>query len=264
MHSEHYPHPEFGWLSPTARLRRELRTAFFSALFGIGIGAAAMVALNGNGSTDDAPVSRGVNAGAVAAIMEEPPDGVPGNNSLQAGRVEDEVNRGQTSKPDGSSAGANSKNRKTNTITTCGGNKAACLKMPLPAARPRGMRVPANDALAIARVPLGRSDASAGMTSAAPSASSERVPEPSTAGPSQQPNAEDAAADRPDSNRLSHKEPDTTARSQNRQRREAANHREDRAAYSIGRGYDRLVGQAGRAYANDRSYAQKGFWDWSD
>jgi len=33
---------------------------------------------------------------------------------------------------------------------------------------------------------------------------------------------------------------------------------------SIGRGYDRLVGQAGRAYANDRSYAQKGFWDWSD
>jgi hypothetical protein len=33
MHSEHYPHPEFGWLSPTARLRRELRTAFFSALF---------------------------------------------------------------------------------------------------------------------------------------------------------------------------------------------------------------------------------------
>jgi hypothetical protein len=49
MHSEHYPHPEFGWLSPTARLRRELRTAFFSALFGIGIGAAAMVALNGNG-----------------------------------------------------------------------------------------------------------------------------------------------------------------------------------------------------------------------
>jgi hypothetical protein len=22
MHSEHYPHPEFGWLSPTPRLRR--------------------------------------------------------------------------------------------------------------------------------------------------------------------------------------------------------------------------------------------------
>jgi hypothetical protein len=160
MHSDHYLHPEFGFLSPTPRLRRELRTAFFSALFGIGIGAAAMIALNGNDNTD-APVRRGVNAGAVAAsaITEEPPEGVPGDNSLQAGRVEDEVNSGQTSKPDGSSADANSKNRKTNATTTCDGNKAACLNMPLPAAKPRGMRVPANDALAIARVPprsLGR------------------------------------------------------------------------------------------------------------
>src|SRR4030095_6101329 len=99
MHSDHYLHPEFGCLSPTPRLRRELRTAFFSVLFGIGIGAAAMIALNGNNNnTDDAAVPRGVNAGAVAAsaIREEPPDAVPGGNSLQAGRVEDEVNRGQT------------------------------------------------------------------------------------------------------------------------------------------------------------------------
>jgi hypothetical protein len=43
-------HPEFGFLSPTPRLRRELRMAFFSVLFGIGIGAAAMIALNGNNS----------------------------------------------------------------------------------------------------------------------------------------------------------------------------------------------------------------------
>jgi hypothetical protein len=50
MHSDHYLHPEFGCLSPTPRLQRELRTAFFSVLFGIGIGAAAMIALNGNNS----------------------------------------------------------------------------------------------------------------------------------------------------------------------------------------------------------------------
>ena len=126
------------------------------------------------------------------------------------------------------------------------------------------MRVPANDALAIARVPLGRSDASAGMTSAAPSASSERVPEHSTAGPSQQRNAEHAAADRPDSNLLAHKKPHRTARSQNRPRQEAPNYREDRAAYWNGRGYDRPVGELGRAYAHDRPYGQKGFWAWSD
>jgi hypothetical protein len=132
-------------------LRRELRTAFFSVLFGIGIGAAAMIALNGNHNTDDAPVPRGVNSGAAAAsAIMEPPDAVPGHNSLQAARVEDQVNRGQVSKPDESSADANSKNRKINATTTCEGNEAACLNIPLPAAKPRGMRVPAaNDALAI-------------------------------------------------------------------------------------------------------------------
>ena len=264
MHSDHYLHPEFGCLSPTPRLRRELRTAFFSVLFGIGIGAAAMIALNGSNNTDDAAAPRGVNAGAVAAsaIREEPPDAVPGGNSLQAGRVEDEVNRGQTSKPDGFAADANSKNR-TNATTTCGGNKAACPNIPLPAAKPRGMRVPAaNDALAIARVPLGRSDASAWMTP--PSASSERVPERSTTGPSQQRNAEDAAADQPDSKRLSHQKPHKTVRSHNRPQQEGPNYREDRAAYWNGRGYDRPVGDLGRAYTHDRSYGVKGFWAWSD
>jgi hypothetical protein len=183
---------------------------------------------------------------------------VPGGNSLQAGRVEDEVNRGQTSKPDGFAADANSKNR-TNATTTCEGNKAACPNIPLPAAKPRGMRVPAaNDALTIARVPLGRSDASAWMTP--PSASSERVPERSTTGPSQQRNAEDAAADGPASNLVTPRKPHKTARSQTRPRQEAPNYREERAAYWNGRGYDRPVGDLGRA----RSYGVKGFWAWSD
>src|SRR5438445_7997798 len=125
MRSDHYLHPEFGCLSPTPRLRRELRTAFFSVLFGIGIGAAAIIALNGK-NTDDAPVPRGVNSGAAAAsAIVEPPDAVPGHNSLQAARVEDEVKRGQA-------------NRKINATTTCEGNEAACLNVPLPAAKPRG------------------------------------------------------------------------------------------------------------------------------
>jgi hypothetical protein len=48
MHWERYVHPEFGFLSPTPRLRRDLRTALLSLLFGIGIGATAMIALSGN------------------------------------------------------------------------------------------------------------------------------------------------------------------------------------------------------------------------
>jgi hypothetical protein len=256
MNSDRYVHPEFGFFSPTPRLRRELRTAFLSVLFGIGIGAAAVIALNGN---NDSPVPRGVNSGAVGASakMEE----VPGYNSLQAGRVEDEVNRRHTSKPDGSSADDNSKNPKTGPATTCEGNKAPCLN--IPAAKPRRMRVPsANDALAVARVPLGRSDASAWTTP--PSVSSERAPERSPAGPSQQRNAQDAPVDRPDSKRLSHQKPHKAVRSQNRPRQEAPNYREERAAYWNGRGYDRPVGDLGRAYARDRSYGQKGFWAWSD
>ena len=127
MHSDYYAHPEFGFLSPTPRLRRELRTAFFSVLFGIGIGAAAMIALSGNNSSDDAPL--------------------------------------HTSKPDGSTPEANSENHKTNATTTCDVNNSACLNVPSAAGKPRGMPMPAaNDALAIGRAPLGRPDASAGMT----------------------------------------------------------------------------------------------------
>jgi hypothetical protein len=52
MHWERYVHPEFGFLSPTPRLRRDLRTALLSLLFGIGIGATAMIALSGNNKGD--------------------------------------------------------------------------------------------------------------------------------------------------------------------------------------------------------------------
>jgi hypothetical protein len=61
MRSDRYFHPEFGLLSPTPRLRRELRMAFFSVLIGIAIGAAAVIALRGNETTSDARVS-GVSA----------------------------------------------------------------------------------------------------------------------------------------------------------------------------------------------------------
>jgi hypothetical protein len=195
---------------------------------------------------------------------EEPPGAVAGYNTLQTARTEDELNNDHINKPDGSTADANSKNGKPNP-TTCEGNNLSCLDVPPVAGKLRGMRMhTANDALAIGRVPLGHSDASAGMTSAALSEGSERAPEnTTTSGRPQQRNADDAAAtpNRADSNRLSHKKPYKTARSQNPSRQGAPN--EDRAAYWVGRGYDRPVGELGRTFAHDRSYGQKGFWDWS-
>jgi len=102
MHSDRYVHPEFGFLSPTPRLRRELRTAFFSALFGIGIGAAAVIAFNGNNNADDARVSHGMGSASVKS--EQPTETVLGDNSPQAARIENEVDIDPTRKPDGSMA----------------------------------------------------------------------------------------------------------------------------------------------------------------
>jgi hypothetical protein len=256
MHSDYYAHPEFGLLSPTARFRRELRTAFFSVLFGIGIGAAAVIALSGNNSSDDAPLT---HAGSSGSVMSEQPTelGLSYNGPQAPGIDEKELNKEHTSKPDGSTPEANSENHKTNATTTCDGNKSACLNVPSAAGKPRGMRMPAaNDALAIGRAPLGRPDASAGMTSMAPSESSERALEQSTVGRS-----EEASADHRSSDRLMDKRTHKSARSRPRER--AANYRDDRGASRIGGGHDRPGGELDRAYAIDGSYGPKGFWDWS-
>jgi hypothetical protein len=243
MRSDRYVHPEFGLLSPTPRLRHELRMAFFSVLFGIGVGAAAVIALTGNKTADDARVS-GVSSASV--ISEQPTEPLVGNE------VKD-----HTSESDGTKAQVNSENRKPNAATTCEGNNLSCSTILPHASKPRTMRTPAgNDALAIGRAPLGRPDASAGMTLMAPSESSERALEQSTVGRS-----EEASADLRSPDRLMDKKIHKSARSRPRER--AANYRDDRGASRIGRGYDRPGGELDRAYAIDRSYGPKGFWDWS-
>jgi hypothetical protein len=115
MHSERYVHPEFGFLSPTPRLRRDLRTAFLSLLFGIGIGAAAVIALSGNNNGDDTWGSHGGSTASV--ISEEPTEAMLGDNSPQAAGIEKSVNKHHTNKPNGSTTEANSENRKTNATT---------------------------------------------------------------------------------------------------------------------------------------------------
>jgi hypothetical protein len=249
MRSDGYVHPEFGLLSPTPRLRRELRMAFFSVLFGIGIGASAVIALSGNKTADDARVPHEVGSDSV--ISEDRTEPVLGSNRPQAAGIEKELNKDHTSKQDGPIADANSENHKTNS-TTCEGNNASCGNIVPGAKKPRAMRMPAaNDALGIGRAPLGRLDGSTGITSVAPSATPEADP---TAGRS-----EDGAADRISSNQKHHK----IARDQNRARQDAASYRDRRRASRIGRGYNRPAGELDRAYALDRSYGSRGFWDWS-
>jgi hypothetical protein len=238
MLSDRYVHPEFGLLSPTPRLRRELRMAFFSVLIGIAIGAAAVIALRGNETPSDARVS-----GVSAASSEQATEAALGNEVKE-----------HTSKSDGPKAQVNSENDKPNSTTTCEGANPSCGTTPAHAGRPRVMRKPAaNEAVAIGRAPLGRPGAPAGMLSLAPSESPERALERSAAGSS-----EEAAADPGNPDRLGQKPPKSAG-----SRPRAAIYPKDRGVSRIGRGHSTPAGELDRAYALDRSYGPKGFWDWS-
>jgi hypothetical protein len=80
MHSDRYVHPEFGFLSPTPQLRRELRMAFFSVLFGIGIGAAAVIALNGSNNLDEPRASHEMSSAPQAPSVSRNARGVRGHS----------------------------------------------------------------------------------------------------------------------------------------------------------------------------------------
>jgi hypothetical protein len=97
MRSDRYVHPEFGLLSPTLRLRRELRMVFFSVLLGIGIGAAAVIALIGNKTANDAQVS-GLSSASV--ISEEPTNVALGNEGKDHTNNSDGAKAQESSKPD--------------------------------------------------------------------------------------------------------------------------------------------------------------------
>jgi hypothetical protein len=128
-------------LSPTPRLRRDLRTAFLSLLFGIGIGATAMIWLSRNNNGDDTQGPHGVSSGSVTS--EQPRETVLGYDSPQAAGIEKRVNKENTGKPDGSTAEAHSEDRKTYATTTCEGNNSGCPNVPLPAGKPGGTQMPA-------------------------------------------------------------------------------------------------------------------------
>jgi hypothetical protein len=251
MRSDHYLHPEFGVLSPTPRFRRELRTACFSVLLGIGIGAAAVIALSGNNDADDAGVSHRLSSASVTG--EQPAQPVLSYNGQQVAGIETKVHEVDASKPDRSTAEANTENEKTTAATTCAGSNSSCGNIPPRSTKPPAMRMrAANGGSTIGRVPLGRSDASAAMTSAAPSASSQGAH--LSAGRS-----DDAVGGRVPSDRPVENKRKITSR-QDRSRQGAFEHG---GASRIGRGHDKPAQEVDRAYALDRSLGPKGFWDWS-
>jgi len=173
MGSDHYFHPEFGWLAPASRLRRELRVGFFSMLFGLSIGAVAVGALSvGSRDAGTNSVSPVASRGVVAPLIttEALPTSGSGNKRPEAaGIIIDQArtkNEGSTRdaiKPDTASTQAGNSGRK-NAKTACDVNKSGCLENARRASVRGGVGSPAaNDGPAIARVPLGRAEASTGI-----------------------------------------------------------------------------------------------------
>jgi hypothetical protein len=157
MGSDHHFHPEFGWLAPTSRFRRELRIGFFSMLFGLSIGAMAVSALSGVGSRNAGTNSESrVAAPDVVApsITEASPNGAD-NKRREASSIKIDPSNPITKDTDGLQRDSG----RANAGNACDGNKAGCLEN----TRRASERPAANHEPAIARIPLGRAEALTGM-----------------------------------------------------------------------------------------------------
>jgi hypothetical protein len=160
MRSGRYIHPEFGYLAPTGRFRRELKVGLLSTLFGVGIGVAAVTALSRDhrGAASGPATSSAVAAAPSSGLDSGGSDGNIAATNLQAtGSSTKKVNQPIKANPqDLSRGGANSSG---DVKQACQDGDRSCSRVSL--ARPRrGSVFPTNDPPATARLSLGRSDAS--------------------------------------------------------------------------------------------------------
>jgi hypothetical protein len=87
---DQYTHPEFGFLCPTQRLRRELRIAVLFSLFGAIAGAVGVVALGASSrNTDPTAVASVITANTTTAMpsSHEEPTSATGTNAPDMPRV---------------------------------------------------------------------------------------------------------------------------------------------------------------------------------
>jgi hypothetical protein len=265
-----YVHPEFGCFCPTPRLRRELRIAFASILFGAVSGAAGVIALSAGHRHAEPPTVASVvtsKTRITAPLLngDEMSAAAQGDNRLEGGlnttdglRAKNEVDT------------ASARDKTDAAMTAC--RDASYMSAPCLVGKPRRARVgAATDGPDVARLPLGRTAATAaGITAKAPGGTPEELQgsAPDNATAATPPSAESGAQDRPHSSRVLPKKPQKTARSESRHRNEPGNDypsREDRADPWGGRVSTNDNGgeRFGRVSTRDVSSARRGFWDWS-
>jgi hypothetical protein len=260
-----YAHPEFGFFCPTPRLRRELRIAFVSILFGAIGGAVGVVALShrnadpptaGSVMTPNTAIAVPPSNGEATSATAQSHNGLQGGPQRSPGlTAKNEVTKGDTAPADD----------KTSAAKTACQDYASYMSGPCLADRPRRVRVrTATDGPEVARLPLGRPAApSDGLLANPPDGTAEELQG------SAQDNATATTTPSSENDNRAHssgapaKKPQTTARSQNRHRNDSP-WRGNRADPGVGNlDTNDRGGRLGQVYARDGSHARQGFWDWS-
>jgi hypothetical protein len=257
MRSDHYIHPEFGYLAPTGRFRRELKVGLLSVLFGMAIGVAAVSGISLGSREHDrhsepSAAAHGIVPGS--PIHEEGSDGRRG--VAPAGASEPSTQNADpniaASKPDPSTGRI--RNSALTVKEACPGNvDAACSsKGEHAGSRPRPLP-PITGSPAIARLPLGRSGPSSSGTS-----QSDVRPDltPATPLAKQLPAPADTERGKQKKKALS----------QNASRHfeiNSANSREDSENISTARAEESQTRRLGPRSARDSSDHPRGFWAWS-
>jgi hypothetical protein len=261
---KHYTHPEFGFLSPAPRLRRELRLAVVAGAFGAVIGAAGVIALSSTDRNDN-PASL---VRALPTQARPQPTGAPEHPPTRAGADIASNSQAPSSSKERQTLIVPSEGRtiETNHATGCEDRSSFSAGRPCsPKRLHRGPRA-ADNGPEIARVPLGRPAVLAAPAVAARADSASASSRASMPPPTAQADAGKAgpAADQHGASELQHSAPAADPKPQKAIRVEKARHKETPDSTArIAAAPDSAAGSIRSAYARDVSYPRTVFWDWS-
>jgi hypothetical protein len=255
MPSDHYIHPEFGWLAPTPRLKRELRIAFFSLLFGLSLGAVTVnslrVAYQDGDSTFASPASTQAAVAASATMQSQSTKehDRPVTSGLGAPA-------GAPSAPDpGNSA------PQVKAAAACDADHAGCANGVLPRHLDEGGPHVTNNRPAGAGVLVDRPQASTAVYPIDQSVARKVEPSPGVASSDVTHDRGQNLAPRLPSTRKERKGPQKTGSVVQPQRPNANESNSRLAADATGNAEG--PARSGRADARNRSSRPLGFWDWS-
>jgi hypothetical protein len=242
-----YVHPEFGYLCPTSRLRRDFRVAVVAIVLG-GIIGAIVVTLRANHDRD-AETERiridAVKADAAERVTDGAKSGGAKSDSAKSDSAKSDSAKTDSAKTGGAKADAAKPPCEDNTWADLDGNCAT--------SKPRRVKVrAATDSPAIGAAPLGRT-VSTGVATSAPAATNAPAA-PQSSPPSAAPSNATASPAASQPSAAATKKAQKVARSQSR----TGNDRSVRDERANGRGYAGYANAPGGYHQG----ANQGFFGW--